>query len=79
MAFLSSTITELTSEICRLTAEILEKPTGTLLVSSRRCHSLAEAVSRCSLPAVAAAGLLLPEGFSRDRPQPGYRSGCDQG
>ena len=43
MAFLSSTITELTSEICRLTAEILEK------------------------------------GFSRDRPQPGYRSGCDQG
>jgi hypothetical protein len=35
--------------------------------------------SRCSLIAVAAAGLLLPEGFSRCCPQPGYRSGCDQG
>ena len=29
--------------------------------------------------AVAAAGLLLPEGFSRCCPQPGYRSGCGQG
>jgi hypothetical protein len=29
--------------------------------------------------AVAAAGLLLPEGFSRYRPEPGYRSGCGQG
>jgi hypothetical protein len=29
--------------------------------------------------AVAAAGLLLPQGFSRCCPQPGYRSGCDQG
>ena len=28
---------------------------------------------------VAAAGPLLSEGFSRCRPQPGYRSGCDQG
>jgi hypothetical protein len=36
-------------------------------------------LSRCSLIAVAAAGLLLPEGFSRCCPQPGYRSGCDQG
>ena len=36
-------------------------------------------VFRCSLVAVAAAGLLLPEGFSRCCPQPGYRSGCDQG
>jgi hypothetical protein len=36
------------------------------------------AVSRCSLVAVAAAGLLLPQGFSRCCPQPGYRSGCDQ-
>ena len=35
--------------------------------------------SRCSLAAVAAAGLLLPEGFSRCCPQPGYRSGYDQG
>lgn len=37
------------------------------------------AVSRCSPLAVAAAGLLLPERFSRGRPQPGYRSGYDQG
>jgi hypothetical protein len=29
--------------------------------------------------AEAAAGLLLPERFSRRRPQPGYRSGYDQG
>ncbi len=36
-------------------------------------------VFRCSLVAVAAAGLLLPQGFSRCCPQPGYRSGCDQG
>ena len=36
-------------------------------------------VSRSPLIAVAAAGLLLPEGFSRRRPQPGYRSGYDQG
>jgi hypothetical protein len=35
--------------------------------------------SRCSPIAVAAAGLLLPEGFSRCRPQPGYRSGHGQG
>ena len=35
-------------------------------------------VFRCSVVAVAAAGLLLPEGFSRCCPQPGYRSGCDQ-
>ena len=37
------------------------------------------AISRCSAIAVAATGLLLPEGFSRCCPQPGYRSGCDQG
>jgi hypothetical protein len=37
------------------------------------------AVCRCSLVAVAAAGLLLPERFSRCCPQPGYRSGGDQG
>ena len=37
------------------------------------------AVSRCSVVAGAAAGLLLPERFSRCCPQPGYRSGCDQG
>jgi hypothetical protein len=37
------------------------------------------AVFRCSLVAVAAAGLLLPQGFSRCCPQPGNRSGCDQG
>jgi hypothetical protein len=36
-------------------------------------------LSRCSLVAVAATGLLLPERFSRCRPQPGYRSGYDQG
>jgi hypothetical protein len=37
------------------------------------------AVSRCSLIAMAAAGLPSPERFSRCRPQPGYRSGYDQG
>ena len=31
------------------------------------------------LVAVAAAGLLLPQRFSRGCPQPGYRSGHDQG
>jgi len=36
-------------------------------------------VSRSPLIAVAAAGPLLPEGFSRRRTQPGYRSGDDQG
>jgi hypothetical protein len=36
-------------------------------------------VSRCSVVAVAAARLLLPERFSRCCPQPGYRSGYDQG
>jgi len=30
-------------------------------------------------PPEAATGLLLPERFSRCRPQPGYRSGYDQG
>ena len=44
-----------------------------------RARRVPSAVSRCSLIAVAAAGLLLPEGFSRCRPQPGYRSGYDQG
>jgi hypothetical protein len=34
---------------------------------------------RSPLIAVAAAGLLSPEGFSRRRPQPGHRSGDDQG
>ena len=37
------------------------------------------AFCRCSLVAVAVAGLLLAERFSRCCPQPGYRSGCDQG
>jgi hypothetical protein len=37
------------------------------------------AVSRCSVVAVAAAGLLLPERFSRCCPQPGDRSGDGQG
>jgi Domain of unknown function (DUF1905) len=34
---------------------------------------------RCSLAPVAAAGLLSPEWFSRCCPQPGCRSGYDQG
>jgi hypothetical protein len=41
-------------------------------------RKLVRAVSRCSLVAVAATGLPLPEGFSRCCPQPGYRSGHDQ-
>ena len=36
-------------------------------------------VSRSPLIAVAAAGLLSPQRFGRRRPQPGYRSGDDQG
>ena len=32
-----------------------------------------------ALAAVAATGLLLPQWFSRCCPQPGYRSGQDQG
>jgi hypothetical protein len=50
--------------------------TGSWLSRARRVPS---AVSRCSLAAVAAAGLLLPERFSRCCPQPGQRSGYDQG
>jgi hypothetical protein len=45
----------------------------------RDYRDLITSVSWCSLVAVAAAGLLLPEGFSRCCPQPGYRSGYDQG
>jgi hypothetical protein len=37
------------------------------------------AVSQCSVGAVAAAGLLLPERFSQCCLQPGYRAGYDQG
>ena len=36
-----------------------------------RQQAAAFAVSRCSPVAVAGAGLLLPEGFSRYRPEPG--------
>ena len=62
------------------TATLVTPPTGTLLDHFRPKPILIVGnLSRCSLVAVAAAGLLSPQGFSRCRPEPGYRSGCGQG